>query len=56
MRYDSLLAGTTLDSHPSTAATWMESRIEQPDTERVLPPPHSKTVNPATVLGDVSLE
>lgn len=45
-------AGTDLDVRPSTVATWGEWRAEHPDTEVLLPPPHSGTVDPGTVLGE----
>jgi hypothetical protein len=38
--------GTTLPFVPSRTATWDEWRREHPDTEVLLPPPHSGTVAP----------
>lgn len=39
------MAGTSLDIVPSTLASWGDWRDEHPDTEVLLPPPHS-TVGP----------
>lgn len=44
-------AGTELDIVPSSVASWGEWRETHPDTEVLLPPPHSGTVAPGRVLG-----
>jgi hypothetical protein len=38
------MEGTTLEIRPSTVATWGEWRREHPETDVLLPPPHSGTV------------
>jgi hypothetical protein len=43
--------GTELAVRPSTVATWREWRDRYPDTEVLLPPPHSGTVGPGETLG-----
>lgn len=47
-------AGETLAIQPSTVATWGEWREANPDTEVLLPPPHSgiRRENPPIVPGD----
>ncbi|PSQ17291.1 hypothetical protein BRD00_08090 [Halobacteriales archaeon QS_8_69_26] len=40
------LQGAELRIRPSTVATWGEWRADHPDTEVLLPPPHSGTVAP----------
>lgn len=40
------MEGTELDVVPSTVTTWDEWREVHPDTEALLPPPHSGTVEP----------
>lgn len=44
-------AGTELDIVPSAVASWGEWRDRHPGTEVLLPPPHSETITPGTVLG-----
>lgn len=44
--------GTELAIRPSTVATWGEWRERHPDTDVLLPPLHSETVEPGTVLGE----
>lgn len=36
--------GTRLEVHPSTATTWADWRASHPDTELLLPPPHSAVI------------
>ena len=45
------LAGTKLDIFPSSVASWGGWRETHPDTEVLLPPPHSGTVAPGRILG-----
>jgi len=45
------LAGTELEIVPSTVASWGEWRTDHPDTDVLLPPPHSGTVSPGQILG-----
>lgn len=45
------LGDTDLSIRPSTVATWADWRERHPDTEVLLPPPHSRTVEPGPVLG-----
>jgi hypothetical protein len=44
--------GTELDIRPSAVASWGEWRRDHPDTEVLLPPPHSEVVSPGTILGE----
>lgn len=44
-------AGTELDIVPSSVASWGEWKENHPNTEVLLPPPHSETVTPGTILG-----
>jgi len=44
-------AGTRLDIVPSSVASWGGWKESHPDTEVLLPPPHSEAVAPGTVLG-----
>lgn len=44
--------GEDLSIRPSTVATWADWRADHPETEVLLPPPHSETVEPGVVLGD----
>jgi hypothetical protein len=44
--------GTELDIRPSAVASWGEWRRDHPDTEVLLPPPHSEAVSPGTILGE----
>lgn len=45
------LSGTELSIRPSTVATWGEWQSAHPDTDVLLPPPSSETVEPGVVLG-----
>ena len=45
------LAGTELDIRPSSVASWGEWQARHPDTEVLLPPPHSVTVVTGEILG-----
>ena len=45
------LSGTDLAIRPSRVATWADWRASHPETEVLLPPPHSRTVEPGAVLG-----
>ncbi|MEF8842638.1 MAG: DUF3179 domain-containing (seleno)protein [Haloarculaceae archaeon] len=44
--------GESLEILPSAVATWGEWRTDHPDTEVLLPPPLSGTLNPAERAGD----
>jgi len=45
------LAGKDLSIRPSTVANWADWREAHPETEVLLPPPHSTTIELGTVLG-----
>jgi hypothetical protein len=44
-------AGTELEIVPSSVAGWGEWREKHPETEVLLPPPHSKTIPSGKILG-----
>lgn len=46
------LTDTDLAIRPSTVATWREWTAAHPETDVLLPPPHSETVEPGVVLGE----
>jgi hypothetical protein len=43
------MTDTELAIVPSTVATWAEWRDEFPETDVLLPPPHSETVDPGAI-------